>query len=53
VMRSPSGPRAVLGQELSAGYDGRDGIFHQLSLVESITLLPGAAGSVAILRGRT
>ena len=52
VVRSPSGPRAVLGQELTAAYDGREGIFHQLSLVESITLLPGEAGSVAILRGR-
>jgi uncharacterized linocin/CFP29 family protein len=51
VLRSPSGPRAIVGQELSAGYDGREGIFHQLSLVESITLLPGEAGSVAVLRG--
>jgi uncharacterized linocin/CFP29 family protein len=51
VLRSPSGPRAVVGQELSAAYDGHEGIFHRISLVESITLLPGEAGSVAVLRG--
>jgi len=51
VMRSTSGPRAVLGEELTAAYDGREGIFHRLSLVESVTLLPGVAGSVAVLRG--
>jgi uncharacterized linocin/CFP29 family protein len=51
VMRSASGPRAVLGEELTAAYDRREGIFHRLSLIESITLLPGVAGSVAVLRG--
>jgi uncharacterized linocin/CFP29 family protein len=51
VMRSASGPRAVLGQELAAAYDGREGIFHRISLVESVTLLAGVPGSVAILRG--
>jgi uncharacterized linocin/CFP29 family protein len=50
VMRSASGPRAVIGQELTAAYDGREGIFHRISLAESVTLLPGVAGSVAILR---
>jgi uncharacterized linocin/CFP29 family protein len=51
VMRTASGPRVVVGGELAAAYDGRDGIFHQISLVESVTLMPGVAGSVAILRG--
>jgi uncharacterized linocin/CFP29 family protein len=51
VVRSAAGPRAVVGQDLAAAYDGRDGIFHRISLVESVTLLPGVAGSVAILRG--
>ncbi len=51
VMRSASGPRAVVGQELTTAYDGREGVFHRLSLVESITLTPGVAGSVAVLRG--
>ncbi len=51
VVRSASGPRAVVGQELAAAYDGREGIFHRISLVESITLLPGVPGSVAVLRG--
>jgi hypothetical protein len=51
VVRSPSGPRAVIGQELAAAYDGREGIFHRISLVESVTLLPGVPGSVAVLRG--
>lgn len=51
VLRSPSGPHAVLGQELTAAYDGREGIFHRVSLVESITLLPGAPGTLAVLRG--
>jgi uncharacterized linocin/CFP29 family protein len=52
VMKAPSGPRVVIGQDLTTAYDGREGIFHQFSLVESITLLPGAPGSVAVLRGR-
>ncbi len=51
VMRTASGPRVIVGGELAAAYDGRDGIFHQISLVESVTLMPGVAGSVAILRG--
>ncbi len=51
VARSPSGPRAVVGQDLAAAYDGREGIFHRISLVESVTLLPGIPGSVAVLRG--
>jgi uncharacterized linocin/CFP29 family protein len=51
VVRSASGPRAVIGQELAAAYDGREGIFHRISLVESVTLLPGAPGTVAVLRG--
>ncbi len=50
VVRSASGPRAVIGQDLAAAYDGREGIFHRISLVESVTLLPGVPGSVAILR---
>lgn len=52
TLRSASGPRAVIGQELAAAYDGRDGIFHRISLVESVTLLPGVPGSVAVLRGK-
>jgi uncharacterized linocin/CFP29 family protein len=51
VMRSAAGPRVVIGQDLTAAYDGRDGPFHQLSIVESVGLLPGAPGSVAMLRG--
>jgi uncharacterized linocin/CFP29 family protein len=51
VVRSASGPRAVVGQELVAAYDGREGIFHRISLVESVTLLPGVPGTVAVLRG--
>jgi uncharacterized linocin/CFP29 family protein len=50
VMRSASGPRVVVGEELTAAYDGREGIFHRISLVESVTLLPGVPGSVAVLR---
>lgn len=50
VLRSPSGPRVVIGQDLTAAYDGREGIFHRISLVESVTLLPGVPASVAILR---
>jgi uncharacterized linocin/CFP29 family protein len=50
VLRSASGPRVVVGQDLTAAYDGREGIFHRISLVESVTLLPGVPGSVAILR---
>lgn len=50
VVRSASGPRAVVGQDLVAAYDGREGVFHRISLVESVTLLPGVPGSVAILR---
>lgn len=51
VVRAESGPRVVVGQELTAAYDGREGIFHQLTLVESVGLLPGVPGSVATLRG--
>jgi uncharacterized linocin/CFP29 family protein len=51
VQRSASGPRAVVGQDLAAAYDGREGIFHRLSLVESVTLLPGLPGSVAVIKG--
>jgi|GEM_PF-94816 len=51
VVRSGSGPRAVIGEELAAAYDGREGIFHRISLVESVTLQPGVPGSVAVLRG--
>jgi uncharacterized linocin/CFP29 family protein len=51
VVRSASGPRAVIGQELTAAYDGREGIFHKISLVESVTLQLGVPGSVAVLRG--
>lgn len=51
VVRSAAGPRAVVGQDLTAAYDGREGIFHRISLVESVTLLPGVPGSVAVLRG--
>ncbi|HET8734459.1 MAG TPA: family 1 encapsulin nanocompartment shell protein, partial [Anaeromyxobacteraceae bacterium] len=50
VERSEAGPKVVVGQELAAAYDGREGIFHLISLVESVTLLPGAPGSVAVLR---
>lgn len=50
VERTESGPKVVVGQELTAAYDGREGIFHLISLVESVTLLPGAPGSVALLR---
>ncbi|WP_242343036.1 family 1 encapsulin nanocompartment shell protein [Anaeromyxobacter terrae] len=52
VMRTASGPRIIVGQDLAAAYDGREGIFHQISLVESVTLMPGVPGSVAVLRGR-
>ncbi len=51
VVRSGSGPRAIVGEELAAAYDGREGIFHRISLVESVTLQPGVPGSVAVLRG--
>ena len=51
TIRSASGPRVVIGQELTAAYDGREGIFHRISLVESVTLLPGVPGSVAVLVG--
>jgi uncharacterized linocin/CFP29 family protein len=50
VVKAASGPHAVVGQDLAAAYDGREGIFHRISLVESVTLLPGVPGSVAILR---
>ena len=46
-------PRVLVGGDLAAAYDGREGVFHRISLVESVTLMPGVAGSVAILRGRT
>ena len=49
VMKSGSGPRVLVGQELAAAYDGREGIFHRISLVESVTLLEGVPGSVAVL----
>ena len=52
VMKSASGPRVLLGQELAAAYDGREGIFHRISLVESVTLLEGVPGSVAVLTAR-
>lgn len=52
VVRAASGPRLVVGQELTAAYDGREGVFHRISLVESLTLLPGVPASVAVLRGR-
>jgi uncharacterized linocin/CFP29 family protein len=51
VVRAPSGPKVVVGQDLIAAYDGREGIFYRISLVESVTLLPGVPGSVAFLRG--
>lgn len=51
AVRSASGPRAVIGQDLAAAYDGREGVFHRISLVESVTLLPGVPGSVAFLKG--
>jgi uncharacterized linocin/CFP29 family protein len=51
TVRSASGPRAVIGQDLIAAYDGREGLFHRISLVESVTLLPGVPGSVAVLVG--
>lgn len=51
AVRSGSGPRAIVGEELAAAYDGREGIFHRISLVESVTLQPGVPGSVAVLRG--
>jgi uncharacterized linocin/CFP29 family protein len=53
VMRSASGPRIVIGQDLAAAYDGHEGVFHRLSLVESVGLVPGVPGSVALLRGAT
>jgi uncharacterized linocin/CFP29 family protein len=49
MMKSSSGPRVLVGQELSAAYDGREGIFHRISLIESVTLLEGVPGSVAVL----
>jgi uncharacterized linocin/CFP29 family protein len=49
VMKSASGPRVLVGQDLAAAYDGREGIFHRISLVESVTLLEGVPGSVAVL----
>ncbi len=50
VMKSASGPRVLVGQELAAAYDGREGVFHRISLVESVTLLEGVPGSVAVLQ---
>jgi len=32
----------IVGQDLAAGYDGREGVFHRISLVGSVTL-PGGA----------
>jgi uncharacterized linocin/CFP29 family protein len=52
VMKSKSGPRLLVGQELAAAYDGREGVFHRISLVESVTLLEGVPGSVAVLAAR-
>lgn len=52
ALRSASGPHVVIGQDLAAAYDGREGIFHLISLVESVTLLPGAPASVAVVRGQ-
>ncbi len=49
VVRSPSGPRVVVGQELAVAYDGREGVFYQFSVAESVTLLQGAEGTVAVL----
>lgn len=49
VTKSASGPRVLVGQELAAAYDGREGVFHRISLVESVTLLEGVPGSVAVL----
>jgi uncharacterized linocin/CFP29 family protein len=51
IVRDESGPRVLVGQDLTALYDGREGIYHRFSLVGSATLLPGTAASVAVLRG--
>jgi uncharacterized linocin/CFP29 family protein len=47
--RTSSGPRVLVGQALVASYDGKEGVHHQLSLIESVTLLEGLPGSVALL----
>lgn len=53
LVKDEAGPRLQVGQELAAAYDGRDGVFHRFSLLESATLLPGTPGSVAVIRGAT
>jgi uncharacterized linocin/CFP29 family protein len=52
VIKAESGPRVLVGQDLAAAYDGREGVFHRISLVESVTLLEGIPGSVAVLGAR-
>jgi uncharacterized linocin/CFP29 family protein len=49
MMKSASGPKVLVGQDLTAAYDGREGVFHRVSLVESVTLMQGVPGSVAVL----
>lgn len=53
LVRDEAGPKLMLGQDLAAAYDGREGVFHRFSLLESATVLPGSAGSVVLLRGAT
>lgn len=50
IARDDAGPRLAIGQDLVASYDGREGIFHRFSLIESVTVLPGDPGSVVAIR---
>lgn len=50
LARDAAGPRLLVGQPLAAAYDGREGVFHRFSLLESVTLMPGVEGSVALLQ---
>ncbi len=49
LSRDRTGPRLLVGQELAIAYDGREGAFFRFSMMESVCLLPGSAGSVAVL----
>lgn len=53
VARDDGGPKLVLGQDAVAGFDGREGIYYRFSLFESVTLLPGGPGAVAVVSAET
>ncbi len=51
IVQDESGPQLLLGSDLVASFDGREGVFYRFSLMESVAILPGTPGSVAVLRG--